>query len=172
MNHLKFRYATIDDLNLLSILSITTNYEAYFQLDPSRDLADYCLRMFNLEQVKSEFEDENSTFIIAELKGNAVGFAKLREGKKISCMGGKIAIEIQRIYLLEKMKGMNLGRELINHCFEIGKAKGYQAVWLGVWDQNIRAQNFYQKNGMKEVGEIDFSDGKNTFINLVMAKDL
>lgn len=172
MNELSFREANIDDLNLLSVLGITTLYEAYFQMDPSKDLADYSILAFNLEQVKTELEDPNSTFIIAELDDRAIGFAKLREGKKLECLEGKNAIEIQRIYLLEKMQGKNFGRELINHCFEIGKEKGYKTVWLGVWDKNIKAQKFYQKIGMEEIGKVDFSDGKNEFINLVMAKDL
>lgn len=79
---LVIRKATIDDVNLISVLAITTHYEAYFELDPSPDLADYCIRFFNLETVKSELENPSLTYIIAEYKGNAVGFAELREGKK------------------------------------------------------------------------------------------
>ncbi len=172
MNELSFREANIDDLNLLSVLGITTLYEAYFQLDPSKDLADYAILAFNLDQVKTELEDPNSTFVIAELDGRAIGFAKLREGKKLECLEGKNAIEVQRIYLIEKMQRKNFGRELINHCFEIAKVKDYQTLWLGVWDKNVKAQKFYQKIGMEEIGKVDFSDGKNEFINLVMAKDL
>ena len=54
MNELDIRKATIADLNLISALAITTHYEAYFELDPSHDLADYCVRFFNLETVKEK----------------------------------------------------------------------------------------------------------------------
>lgn len=168
---LNIRQATISDVGIISALGITTCYEAYFELDPSRDLADYCMNFFSLEQIKTEMEDANSTFLIAEFDEKAVGYAKLREGKKIECMRGKNAIEIQRIYILEKMKGKRIGAELVNRCIEIGKEKGYEMLWLGVWEKNLKAIKFYEKIGMKNVGITDFSDGKNEFINLVFAKE-
>ena len=172
MNELNIRKATIADLNLISVLAITTHYEAYFELDPSHDLADYCVRFFNLETVKEELENPNLTYLIAEFAGNAVGFAELREGKKIECMKGENAIEIQRIYVIEPMKGKRIGKALFEKCCEIGREKGYTTLWLGVWDKNIKAQKFYEKIGMKNVGTTDFADGKNEFINFVFARDL
>jgi ribosomal protein S18 acetylase RimI-like enzyme len=172
MKTLRIRHAGLNDLKLIAALGITTCYEAYFELDPSTDLAEYCVTFFSLEMVKAELEDPRSTYLIAELDGNAVGFAKLREGKKIDCLDGRNAIEVQRIYLLEKVKGAGVGRALIEKCREIGRAKGYETLWLGVWDQNIEAQKFYERIGMKNVGLCDFSDGKNKFINFVFAEDL
>lgn len=172
MNELVIRKATIEDFHLISVLAITTHYEAYFELDPSHDLADYCIRFFNLETVKTELENPKLTYLIAEFAGNAVGFAELREGKKIECMQGKNAIEIQRIYVIEPMKGKKIGKALIEKCCEIGREKGYQTVWLGVWDKNVEAQKFYEKIGMKNIGITDFSDGKNEFLNFVFAIDI
>jgi ribosomal protein S18 acetylase RimI-like enzyme len=170
--NLTIRRTTISDVSLISALGITTCYEAYFELDPSKDLAEYCVNFFSLEQITAEFEDKNSTFLIAELNGKAVGYAKLREGKNIECLKDKNVIEVQRIYILEKMKGKNLGKTLMKKCFEIGKEKGREIIWLGVWDKNIAAQKFYEKIGMKNIGLIDFSDGKNQFINFVFAKEI
>lgn len=171
-SRLKIRLAAAQDLALISALGITTCYEAYFELDPSRDLADYCVNFYSLEQLKIELEDENSTYLIAELDERAIGFAKLREGKRIECLEGKNVIEVQRIYVLEKIKGKNVGKALMEKCAEIGKGKGYETIWLGVWDKNFAAQKFYEKIGMKNVGLTDFSDGKNQFINFVYAKEL
>jgi diamine N-acetyltransferase len=166
------RRATTGDLHLISVLAITTHYEAYFKLDPSHDLADYCVRFFNVETVKSELENPKLTYLIAEFEGNAVGFAELREGKEIECMEGKNAIEIQRIYVIELIKGKKIGKALFEKCSEIGREKDFETIWLGVWDKNIAAQQFYEKIGMKNVGFTDFSDGKNDFINLVFAKEI
>jgi diamine N-acetyltransferase len=166
------RRATIADLHLISVLAIATHYEAYFKLDPSHDLADYCVRFFNLETLKSELENPKLTYLIAEFEGNAVGFAQLREGKRIECMKGKNAIEIQRIYVIEPMKGKKIGKALIEKCCEIGREKRHKTIWLGVWDKNIAAQKFYEKFGMTNIGITDFTDGKNDFINFVFAKDL
>ena len=172
MSELNIRKATLADVNLISALAITTHYEAYFELDPSHDLADYCINFFNLETVKSELENPKQTYFIVEFQGNAVGFFLLREGKKIACMEGKNAIELQRIYLIEKMKGKKIGKMMIEKSGEVGREKGYETLWLGVWDKNVEAQRFYEKIGMKNVGVTDFSDGKNSFINFVFAKDI
>jgi diamine N-acetyltransferase len=170
--NLMIRPATISDIHIISALGITTCYEAYFELDPSQDLAEYCVNSFSLEQLTAEIEDVNSTFLIAEFNRKAVGYAKLREGKKIECLKGKNAIEVQRIYILEKVKGKNVGKLLMEKCHEIGREKGYETLWLGVWDKNVAAQKFYEKIGMENIGTTDFSDGKNEFINLVFAKEL
>lgn len=172
MNEFNIRKAGLTDVNLISALGITTCYEAYFELDPSHDLADYCINFFSLQQVTNELNNKNSTYLIAEFKGNAVGFVKLREGKKVDCLQDKNTIEIQRIYLLEKVQGRGFGKLLIDKSIEIGREKGYEMIWLGVWDKNIAAQKFYEKIGMKNVGITDFSDGKNKFINFVFAKEI
>ncbi|CAN5395742.1 GNAT family N-acetyltransferase [soil metagenome] len=169
---LKIRHAVSADVHIISALAITTCYEAYFELDPSPDLAEYCLKAFDLQTITTELENTNSTFLLAELNTKAIGYAKLREGKEVECLRGANAIEIQRIYLLEKAKGKNFGRALIEKCIAIAKEKGYEILWLGVWDKNIAAQRFYERLGFKNIGTTGFSDGKTSFINFVMKKNL
>lgn len=168
----KIRFAGSDDINILATLGTTTCYEAYFELDPSRDLADYCARVYSPEQVRSEFGDANSTFLIAEINDRAVGFVKLRTNNSVECLAGKNAIEVHRIYVLEKVKGLGVGKLLLNKCLEIATIRGFETLWLGVWDKNIPAQRFYEGQGMKAVGTTDFSDGRNLFLNLVYAIDI
>ena len=172
MDKLNIRVARIEDINLLSALGLTTCYEAYFELDPSKDLADYCVSAFSFDQLKKELKDTDSTFLIAELNAKAVAYAKLRENNLIDCLKDIRAIEVQRIYVLEKMKGNRIGEKLMARCFEIAQNKGYEMLWLGVWEKNLAAQKFYSKLGMINVGTTDFSDGKNSFVNLVMAKEI
>ena len=163
------RPATTDDINILAALGTTTCYEAYFEIDPSSDLADYCARIYSPENIRTEFNDPNSTYFIAEINDRAVGFAKLRENNRVDCLGDAHAIELQRIYVLERLKGQNVGKALITRCLDSAREKGYDTLWLGVWEKNMRAQRFYEKIGMNNIGTTDFSDGKNSFINFVYA---
>lgn len=166
------RLATADDITTLAALGTTTCYEAYFELDPSRDLADYCARVYSPEAVRSEFEDSNSVFLLAEINKRSVGFAKLRENNRIECIDSPTAIEIQRIYVLERVKGAGVGRALFDKCIEVGVSRGHDQLWLGVWEKNLAAQSFYEHLGMAVVGTTDFNDGKNDFINYVYALDI
>ncbi|MBL8182010.1 MAG: GNAT family N-acetyltransferase [Blastocatellia bacterium] len=166
------RAGTEQDITILAALGTATCYEAYFELDPSADLADYCARVYSVENVRAEYEDPNSTYLIAEVNERAVGFAKLRENNFVKCMADRHAIELHRIYVLERMKGSGIGRQLFDRCCEIGREKGREALWLGVWEQNTTAQKFYERIGMTNVGTTDFSDGKNVFLNFVFTVDL
>lgn len=172
MDELKIRTADLSDLNLISALGITTCYEAYFEIDPSHELADYCVKFFDLNRLRSELNDPSVTLLIAEFRGNAIGFAQLREHNQVEGVEGQDAIEVQRIYLLERVKGQKIGAALMEKCCAIGREKGYKTIWLGVWEKNIKAQEFYHSIGMALVGTTDFSDGKNEFLNLVFAKEL
>lgn len=166
------RKATIDDVNILAALGTTTCYEAYFELDPSRDLADYCARIYSPENVGSEFDDPDSTYFVAEINDRAVGFAKLRENNRVDCLDDAHAVELQRIYVLEKMKGRSIGKLLLDRCLSAAREKGYDMLWLGVWERNTAAQRFYERIGMSNVGTTGFNDGKNEFVNFVFAIDI
>ena len=73
---------------------------------------------------------------------------------------------------MEKVKGNQFGRMLMEKCLQIGRCKAYETIWLGVWDKNIAAQKFYETIGMENIGTTDFSDGRNEFINFVFAKSI
>ena len=167
--NLAIRPAELVDINTLAALGTTTCYEAYFELDPTRDLADYCVRVYSPANVKFAFEDTNSTYLIAECDGRVGGFAKLRENNKAECLGDAHAIELQRIYVLAQLKGLGVGQALHSRCIKIAHERGFQQLWLGVWDKNIAAQQFYERIGMTRVGTTNFNDGKNDFLNFVYA---
>lgn len=170
--NLIIRQASISDVKLISALAITTFYEAYYEQDPSIDLAGYVMDSFSLENMSNELKDVNSTYFIAEIDGKAVGYAKLRENSKADCITDENAIELQRIYILEAVKGKNVGKALMEKCFQAAREKGFEALWLGVWWRNDAAQKFYEKLGFERVGELEFEYGAGVETNYVLKIDL
>jgi ribosomal protein S18 acetylase RimI-like enzyme len=170
--NLSIRQADISDVKIICALGVTTFYEAYYEQDDSGDLANYVLESFSQAQIEAEINDADSTFFIAELNGKAVGYAKLRENSTADYMDNENAVELHRIYILERAKGKGVGRELLNRCIETARAKGYETLWLGVWEQNSSALNFYEKTGFAKVGELQFPYGKAVGTNYVMKIDL
>lgn len=165
--NLTIRQAKVEDKNLLSALATTTFYEAYFEQDVSINLSNYIVESFNTGQMENELEDTNSLFFIAELGHRAIGYAKLRQASRIDCVTDEKAIELQRIYVLEKMKGKNIGARLMERCFEESRQRGYSTLWLGVWQYNPSAQKFYEKLGFQRVGEMKFEYASNIETNFV-----
>lgn len=166
--NLSIRQADIYDTNIICALGATTFYEAYCELDESSDLANYVMESFNQAQIENELNDANSTFFIAESNGKAVGYAKLRENAAVDCVKEENTVELHRIYILERAKGKGVGSTLLERCFEAARAKGYETLWLGVWEENSAAIKFYEKTGFVKVGELQFPYAETVGTNLVL----
>jgi ribosomal protein S18 acetylase RimI-like enzyme len=54
----------------------------------------------------------------------------------------------------------------------IAQAQGKQAIWLGVWEHNQRAIQFYTAWGFEKVGEHDFQLGNDVQRDWIMQKKL
>ncbi len=170
--NISIRKAHISDVKIISALAITTFYEAYFEQDASINLANYVIEAFSVEKIRAELEDVNSTFFIAEIDKKAVGYAKLRENSKTECVKVENSIELQRIYVLEKMKGKSVGKFLLQRCLDEAKDRKFELLWLSVWSQNSSAQKFYEKSGFEQIGEMKFEYGSQKQTNFVLKMDL
>lgn len=52
------------------------------------------------------------------------------------------------------------------------KARHAEYLWLGVWDQNSKAKEFYKRQGLSVVSKHDFWLGREQQIDLMMSVDL
>jgi ribosomal protein S18 acetylase RimI-like enzyme len=65
-------------------------------------------------------------------------------------------IELHRFYLAEEAKGTGVADALMAWAFARGRREGADAIYLGVFQQNERAQRFYARHGFKIVGDYLF----------------
>lgn len=169
---MKIRRAAVKDAFILSALAGATNYETYFETDEPEDLARYIADYFNPQAMKAELEDERSTFFLAEIDARFVGYAKLLAGEAVECVKGENTIELQRIYVLEKMIRRGVGKILLEKCLEEARSRGFESLWLKVFDLNARAIEFYRRRNFEHVGEDGFYYGEQRFTCLVMRTKL
>ncbi|AUD07281.1 GNAT family N-acetyltransferase [Spirosoma pollinicola] len=151
---MSIRLATLADAAILTDLSAVTMREAFGPPHNPADLVDeYIESAITQPILDTELADFRSTFfLMVSPDGTPVGYAKLRKHAPPRRMKLRNAIEIQRIYLLASQIGQGQGRTLLNHCIDWAKAQGYDAVWLGVWERNERAIEFYKKMGFERFG--------------------
>ena len=166
--NIEIRIARPGDARLLSVLAAVTFYEAYFEQDDPHNLADYIVESFGLETIAKELEDQRSTFMIAYGGGRAVGYAKLTAGSREPCIGAEKTIELERIYLVERVWRKGVGELLLNCCVEEARRLEMETIWLGVWQMNARERPFYEKHGFVKVGTLEFPYGDSVGINDVM----
>ncbi|HEY8559192.1 MAG TPA: GNAT family N-acetyltransferase [Pyrinomonadaceae bacterium] len=169
---IEIRRAGAADAGLVGVLGAVTFYEAYYEQDNPHSLADYINESFDPAKIRAEIENENAAFFIIFRNGRAVGYAKLRADSAVDCVANETAIELQRIYVVERVFGAGIGERLLRHCLDVARAEGYKTLWLGVWEENRRAQRFYEKHGFRRVGTLTYPYGDAVGINHVMEKEL
>lgn len=156
---MSIRLATPADAARLTDLSVVTLREAFGPPhNPAELVEEYIQSAITQPILDAELTDPNSTFFLLENPDGALaGYAKLRwhapprrMPKPYRRVGN--VIEIQRIYLLQSQTGQGQGRVLMQHCLDWSRAHGYTAVWLGVWERNERALQFYKKQGFERFG--------------------
>ncbi len=162
------RHATGQDATVLAELGARTFYEAFARDNKPEDIDSYIARAFNPEQMAFELADPRSTFLLAQMNGQAIGYAKLRAGDAPACVDGPRPIELERIYVDQNALGQGVGTALIRTCLDEARQAHYGAVWLGVWERNDRARAFYRKWGFRDVGVKTFTVGDDVQNDRVM----
>ena len=78
------------------------------------------------------------------------------------------ALEIERIYVVNAFHGKRVGKLLYDKAITIAKEKGVEYVWLGVWEENMRAIRFYTKNGFVAFDKHIFKLGDDEQTDIMM----
>jgi ribosomal protein S18 acetylase RimI-like enzyme len=166
------RRARIEDAGLLAELGAQTFAETFTEDNTPEDMAAYLAASFSLEKLTEELTDPLSIFFIAEVDGHAAGYAKLHSSTALESIEGQRPIELVRLYVSRKWLGRGVGQALMQRCLDEARGKGFQTIWLGVWERNDRALAFYRKWNFREVGEHIFQLGSDPQRDILMQRAL
>ena len=147
MSNIFIKKATLNDVEKLQAISKQTFYEAFAAVNTEENMLKYLEESFSVEKLTTELSDTNSEFYFASLSHTIIGYLKLNTGSSQTDIKDENALEIERIYVLQEFLGKKVGQLLYQKATEVAKEKKAHYVWLGVWEENARAINFYRKNG-------------------------
>jgi diamine N-acetyltransferase len=153
------RQAMLAEVETLVELAARTFYDAFAATNTPENMHVYMATAFTVEQMAAELRDPRSHFLLAELAGQKIGYAKLLLSEVPECVVARPAIELSRLYVEQSVLGAGVGAALMQACLDTARRAGFQAVFLGVWEHNPRAQAFYRKWGFERVGEHVFQMG-------------
>lgn len=173
--NVNIRLATPQDAEVLADLGRTTFHDAFINQPqmPQDDLKLYISEAFTLSQISSELQNEpQSTFLIAEVEDQAVGYAKLIAGETAAGIAAESPMKLKRIYARQEYIGAGIGAALLSRCLDEAVRNGHDAIWLTVWKHNRKAQEFYRKWNFQPCGSIDFQLGKSVMNDLLMQRFL
>lgn len=164
------RIATIQDVEALCQIGAKTFVETYGEQNTPENLQKYLKERFNEKQISDEILTEETVFLLMELNSKAIGYARMRIN--LAENPDPKALEIERLYIEKAFHGQKFGAVLMQKCIDVSREKGYQSLWLGVWEYNPRAITFYKKWGFEIFGEHIFQLGDDAQTDYLMKKEL
>lgn len=159
----------------LADLGRQTFQETFAAHNTEADMAAYLAATFGPDKQLAQLQDPATTFLLAEMQGQAVGYAQLLQPSPLGLPPGQQTtrqLEIKQLYVADDWIGTGLGGALMRRIVELAQATGSTALVLGVWEHNQRARAFYQRLGFKEIGEHAFTLGTDVQRDLVLRKGL
>ncbi|MCB0705211.1 MAG: GNAT family N-acetyltransferase [Saprospiraceae bacterium] len=158
------------ELRELQAISLKTFSEAYAHLNSAENMADYLARSFSTEQLRKELDNPESEFYFAKIQEQTVAYLKINSGLAQTENQKFEALEIERIYVLADYQGRRIGQALIELALSRAQTLSTEYIWLGVWEQNPQAIQFYKKNGFTEFGTHYFQFGDEKQIDIMMRR--
>ncbi|MCR1949843.1 GNAT family N-acetyltransferase [Clostridium sp. DSM 100503] len=138
---------SLKEVEKIKSISEKTFYETFANENTKEDMENYLKENFSYEKIESEVKNDYSKFYIVENDKDVVAYMKVNFDNAQTEKGHDNTLEVQRIYVLHEYKGKSIGKMLMKKAIEIGKNNNLSYIWLGVWENNISAIKFYEKQG-------------------------
>ncbi|WP_143961357.1 GNAT family N-acetyltransferase [Litoribacter populi] len=168
MTNIDILKVTLENIDQLQKIGRQTFFETFASGNTEEDMKKYLDEGFSVAKLTTELMDSNAEFYFARLDNNVIGYLKLNFGQSQTELQDHKALEIERIYVLKDFHGKSVGQLLYDKAMQIARQKCVDYVWLGVWEENPRAINFYKKNGFVEFDKHIFKLGNDEQTDIMM----
>lgn len=166
------RIGTASDADALAELAARTFEETFGADNRPEDMALHKATAYGHAQQLRELVDPDVVTLLAEVDGQLGGFAQLRSGPAPECVTGDSPIELLRLYVARAWHGQGLAQALMQRVELEAKERRARTLWLGVWENNPRAQAFYRKTGFTDVGSHVFIVGTDPQTDRIMIRPI
>jgi len=153
-----YRDALTGDAEPLTTMARASFTETFGALYPPEDLAIFLDAAFGSAGLPAQIGD--STFAIRlALDGERIaGFAKIGPNAFTDHAPAEAA-ELYQLYVLQPWQGTGVAAALMEWAIAQARARGAAQLLLSVYADNLRAQRFYTRYGLYEVGRYAFPVG-------------
>ncbi|MBK8626012.1 MAG: GNAT family N-acetyltransferase [Saprospiraceae bacterium] len=168
MTNIEIIKVELKDIDKLQKIGRQTFSETFSDGNTEENMAKYLDEGFSIEKLTTELNDKNAEFYFATFNKNVIGYLKLNFGQSQTELKDDKGLEIERIYVKNEFQGKKVGQLLYDKALEIAHLNKSDFVWLGVWEKNPRAINFYKKNGFVEFDTHIFKLGNDEQTDIMM----
>ena len=128
-------------------------------------IADFLALHLSVHAFQLYLADRTRNIFIAEVNGDAAGYVLFCSGEPSDpdvarVLTARPTLELSKCYVLSAFHGAGVARALIDDGVARARDRGFSAMWLGVNQENVRANRFYEKMGFQLVGTKKFLVGE------------
>ena len=161
--------ANRDDATQLTELSACTFQDTFgAPVNKQEDVDRYVADEMNIEKLTNELSDNANRFFLAYYDDLLIGYVKMRATIVPPELEQYHPIEIERLYVLKEYHDKKAGATLMKFCLDYASSNAYDMVWLGVWEHNYKALNFYKDFGFELFGSHPFVLGDDVQTDVLM----
>ncbi len=153
---LHIRAAGIEDAVMIADLSHRTFYDTFAASNKEEDMRKFLGEQFTKGKLMLEVGRKENHFYLAYEGEELAGYLKLRDGQLPAALHRQQALEIARLYACSAFIGKGVGAALMQKSIDVAKELNKDWVWLGVWEKNERAIDFYRRWGFEKFADSDF----------------
>lgn len=167
---LKIERVGREDLNDLVKISRETFYDTFSGQNKKEDMDLFLKSSLNPEKLREEMSEPDNHFFFAKEADLIVGYLKLSTAVSDEIDGE--VLEIARIYVVKEKLGSGVGKALLEFAISFAKQLNKKTVYLGVWEHNKKAINFYERFCFTKFGEHVFMVGRDPQTDWLLKKEL
>ena len=165
MSEVTIRRATAADVDRLAFVAAVTFPLACPPHTTREDAAAFVVEHLSADAFRGYLADPDRILLIAEEDGRAIGYTMLVLGEPhdkdvAAAITLRPTIELSKCYVLPGHHGRGVAGRLMRASIDAARERGAAGIWLGVNQENERAQRFYAKSGFRQVGIKRFRVGE------------
>lgn len=152
------------DLDELAVVAATTFPLACPPGARPDDVEAFIAANLSVQALTGYLHDPARTLLVATDRSRILGYAMLIDGVPDDpdvqrAVPLRPAVEVSKMYTLPDVHGAGVSAALMAESLRRSTEAGAGCVWLGVNQQNTRAQRFYRKSGFEITGIKTFGLG-------------
>ena len=163
-----FEKLSTEVLEELKKISRKTFTDAFGADNNPEDLELYLNTAFGEENLRQELLNPLSEFYFAKLAKQTIGYFKINLGDAQTDFRDEDAMELERIYVKQEFQNQRIGQKILDEVIEMAIQRKMRYLWLGVWEKNKRAIDFYLRNGFQFSGSHPYMVGNDRQTDKIM----
>ncbi len=172
MDIVEIKLATIVDSALIANMSRQSFLATFGPENTPEDIGKFMNEQFTTEALIAEVGTEDNIFLLATINQQPAGYVRMKENSFKEGLAAESPMEIARFYAMPTMIGKGIGKAMMQHCNALAKQMGKDVIWLGVWEKNQRAIDFYTSFGFEKFGDHGFLLGNDLQNDWLMKKGI